>query len=108
MWLGIKFGVIALLAFQSTLAERDFTFGLRHSIPGEPDVDYPIYSAIPRTSFTCVGRHEGEFFGPIQLLVTDISINIMRERWKLREKEICLALLCKCPTNIEMNLKFSN
>ena len=29
---------------------------LRDSIPGEPDVDYPILGSVQETSFTCDGR----------------------------------------------------
>ena len=29
---------------------------LRDSIPGEPGVDYPIFSETPDTSFSCTGR----------------------------------------------------
>ncbi|XP_037941087.1 serine-rich adhesin for platelets [Teleopsis dalmanni] len=36
-------------------------FDLRHTIPGEPEVDYPIYSAVPKTSFECTGKHEGYY-----------------------------------------------
>ncbi|XP_036342928.1 putative mediator of RNA polymerase II transcription subunit 12 [Rhagoletis pomonella] len=36
-------------------------FDLRHTIPGEPEVDYPIYSEVPSTSFECTGKHEGYY-----------------------------------------------
>ena len=29
---------------------------LRDSIPGEPGVDYPIFSAVEQTSFSCDGK----------------------------------------------------
>lgn len=35
---------------------------LKNSIPGEPDVDYPIYAMPPDTSFRCRGRANGEIF----------------------------------------------
>ncbi|XP_037903441.1 uncharacterized protein LOC119646882 isoform X2 [Hermetia illucens] len=34
---------------------------LRANIPGEPGVDYPIYSSPPDTSFSCLNRHEGYY-----------------------------------------------
>ncbi|XP_059611837.1 uncharacterized protein LOC132258524 [Phlebotomus argentipes] len=34
---------------------------LRNAIRGEPNVDYPIYSFPPQTSFTCAGRHDGYY-----------------------------------------------
>jgi len=37
----------------------DQQFDLRHTIPGEPGLDYPILSSPPKTSFVCKGRHEG-------------------------------------------------
>eukprot|EP00099_Drosophila_melanogaster_P025846 NP_725747.1 uncharacterized protein Dmel_CG5756, isoform B [Drosophila melanogaster] len=39
----------------------DQQFDLRHTIPGEPGLDYPILSSPPRTSFVCKGRHEGYY-----------------------------------------------
>nr|XP_032291707.1 mucin-5AC [Drosophila virilis] len=39
----------------------DQQFDLRHTIPGEPGVDYPILSEVPKTSFVCRGRHEGYY-----------------------------------------------
>ncbi|KAH8290933.1 hypothetical protein KR054_007288 [Drosophila jambulina] len=39
----------------------DQQFDLRHTIPGEPGLDYPILSAPPKTSFVCKGRHEGYY-----------------------------------------------
>ncbi|XP_055921759.1 mucin-2 [Eupeodes corollae] len=36
-------------------------YDLRQTIPGEPEIDYPIYSAVPRTNFDCNGRHEGYY-----------------------------------------------
>lgn len=64
MWLGIKLGLFILVALRSTYAAQEYfesdTFDLRHAIPGEPEVDYPVYSVAPRTSFSCVGRHEGK------------------------------------------------
>lgn len=34
--------------------------GLRSVIPGEPDVDYPIYRSPPDTTFTCANRADGK------------------------------------------------
>uniref|UniRef100_A0A1B0DFV9 Uncharacterized protein n=1 Tax=Phlebotomus papatasi TaxID=29031 RepID=A0A1B0DFV9_PHLPP len=34
---------------------------LRNAIRGEPNVDYPIYSQPPATSFSCAGRHDGYY-----------------------------------------------
>lgn len=33
---------------------------LKNSIPGEPDIDYPIYAEPPNTSFRCKDRADGE------------------------------------------------
>ena len=36
---------------------------LRDSIPGEPGVDYPIFSAVEQTAFSCDGKvFGGKFF----------------------------------------------
>lgn len=48
--------------FEDADKANDYTdqqFDLRHTIPGEPGVDYPILSEVPKTSFVCQGRHEG-------------------------------------------------
>ncbi|XP_047000647.1 mucin-17-like [Schistocerca americana] len=37
---------------------------LRESVPGEPGTDYPVYSAIPSTAFSCQGRSEGYHADP--------------------------------------------
>ena len=37
---------------------------LRDSIPGEPGVDYPIFSSVEETSFSC----EGKVFGGKKLI----------------------------------------
>ncbi|XP_039437304.2 uncharacterized protein LOC120418846 isoform X2 [Culex pipiens pallens] len=36
-------------------------YNLRSTLPGEPDVDYPILGRIPETSFKCQGRHDGYY-----------------------------------------------
>lgn len=48
--------------FEDADKANDYTdqqFDLRHTIPGEPGIDYPILSEVPKTSFVCEGRHEG-------------------------------------------------
>lgn len=63
MWLLSKFGVILIVLHFSCAAEEFFesdSFDLRQVIPGEPGIDYPIYGVAPRTSFSCIGRHEGD------------------------------------------------
>ncbi|EDW01450.1 GH20446 [Drosophila grimshawi] len=50
--------------FEDADKASDYTdqqFDLRHTIPGEPGVDYPILSEVPKTSFVCKGRHEGYY-----------------------------------------------
>lgn len=32
---------------------------IRHSVPGEPDQDYPRHAFVPQTNFTCDGRAGG-------------------------------------------------
>lgn len=32
----------------------------RESIPGEPEIDYPIFEKIPETAFTCSGKIDGK------------------------------------------------
>lgn len=34
---------------------------LRRSIPGEPDVDYPIFRTPPETDFSCKSRATGNY-----------------------------------------------
>lgn len=33
---------------------------IRNNIPGEPDIDYPVYNDAPETSFECTKRHDGK------------------------------------------------
>ena len=44
---------------------------LRDSIPGEPGVDYPIFSAVEQTAFSCDGKVFGgkNFFLDFSLLL---------------------------------------
>ncbi|KAJ6644176.1 hypothetical protein Bhyg_09143 [Pseudolycoriella hygida] len=46
----------------NNLRARSFNqqnWNIRNNIPGEPGVDYPIYSVPPVSSFSCKGRHYG-------------------------------------------------
>ena len=43
-------------------AAQDAFNALGESIPGEPGEDYPIYSEVPETSFTCDGQVEGGYY----------------------------------------------
>ncbi|XP_054737726.1 serine-rich adhesin for platelets [Anastrepha obliqua] len=54
--------------FEDAETSNDYTsgithqqFDLRHTIPGEPDIDYPVYSEVPSTRFECTGKHEGYY-----------------------------------------------
>ncbi len=39
---------------------------LSMAVPGTPGQDYPIFSEVPMTSFSCEGRAEGGFFADAQ------------------------------------------
>lgn len=39
---------------------NDSLGNLRRSIPGEPEVDYPIFRTPPETEFSCRGRAIGK------------------------------------------------
>merc|ERR1711892_80662 len=41
---------------------QDAFNALGEAIPGEPGEDYPIYSEVPETSFTCDGQIEGGYY----------------------------------------------
>ncbi|XP_054090073.1 putative uncharacterized protein DDB_G0271606 [Zeugodacus cucurbitae] len=74
---GLPLGLLLLALFGATSAQgtfedaetsNDYTsgithqqFDLRHTIPGEPEVDYPIYGEVPKTNFDCAGKHEGYY-----------------------------------------------
>ena len=46
---------------------------LRDSIPGEPGVDYPIFSAVEQTAFSCDGKvFGGKFFSRFFIITTKI------------------------------------
>ncbi|XP_030384849.1 uncharacterized protein YMR317W [Scaptodrosophila lebanonensis] len=64
MFVGGLLGVGAQDNFEDADKSNEYTdqeFDLRHTIPGEPGVDYPILSTVPKTSFVCQGRHEGYY-----------------------------------------------
>ncbi|SPP73579.1 uncharacterized protein LOC117592649 [Drosophila guanche] len=72
LWTGLLLLLLAAAAAQGQSGEHfedadksseytDQQFDLRHTIPGEPGLDYPILSAPPKTSFVCKGRHEGYY-----------------------------------------------
>merc|ERR1711970_1420022 len=46
----------------SASAAQDAFNALGEAIPGEPGEDYPIYSEVPETSFTCDGQVEGGYY----------------------------------------------
>ena len=39
---------------------------LRMAVPGSPGEDYPIYAAVPDTSFACDGRVEGGYYADVE------------------------------------------
>ena len=45
----------------------------KESIPGEPEIDYPILDKIPATAFTCDGRLTGESCDLIYLIRLKVS-----------------------------------
>lgn len=58
----IKLVLFSSLIVSSALAQHDHDHSanpldwLRDSIPGEPGIDYPIFSEIQDTGFSCEGR----------------------------------------------------
>lgn len=49
--------VINLLLFLSLSDLSD----IRKNVPGEPGIDYPAYTTLPQTGFTCEGRSRGKY-----------------------------------------------
>ena len=47
---------------------------LRDSIPGEPGVDYPIFSSVEETGFSCEGRIFGGRHQPVVFKIYKIKI----------------------------------
>lgn len=47
---------------QDNSLTSDRVWSLADAIPGVPDTDYPIFSEIPDTDFSCDGRPEGEIY----------------------------------------------
>lgn len=52
----------------------DRVWTLADAIPGEPERDYPIFSEIPETDFSCDGRNEGKIYG-------FISVPLLSDKW---------------------------
>lgn len=53
---------------------------LRDSIPGEPGVDYPIFSAVEQTAFSCDGKVFGGKFFSRFFIITTIIYSIMHDK----------------------------
>ena len=53
---------------------------LRDSIPGEPNVDYPIFSAVEQTSFICDDK---VFGGKISYVIT-FTVHIIQSDFELK------------------------
>lgn len=56
------FFLLLLLRFSGDISQVNASDGLdklRRSIPGEPDVDYPIFKTPPDTEFSCKSRAIG-------------------------------------------------
>lgn len=65
-----KFLVAGLLATSVRAVENpgdDPLQWLRDSIPGEPGVDYPIFSSVQETSFSCEGRVFGGYYADVDM-----------------------------------------
>ncbi|XP_037034810.1 putative uncharacterized protein DDB_G0282133 isoform X2 [Bradysia coprophila] len=54
-------GDIPVVDDLSTRSFNQQSWNIRNNIPGEPNVDYPVYSAPPISSFSCKGRHYGYY-----------------------------------------------
>lgn len=52
---------------QQPIDEEIAFWDFRESIPGEPELDYPIFSRIPTTSFKCDDKIDGFYFKKINL-----------------------------------------
>jgi len=52
---------LLLLVVAKASGQRDSLSSLQNNIPGEPNVDYPIYTIPPVTGFECNGRTNGYY-----------------------------------------------
>lgn len=50
---------LLFFCYSDAISQSDQLENLRRSIPGEPDVDYPIYRSPPETEFSCQSRATG-------------------------------------------------
>lgn len=46
------------------------------TIPGDPDTDYPTYTSIPKTSFSCKGRPNWGYYADVETGCQVILINV--------------------------------
>lgn len=65
--------------FSNAISQSDLLENLRRSIPGKPDIDYPIYRTPPETEFSCQSRATGiktqNKFKVFLLLIVQINQN---------------------------------
>ena len=72
-WVDTLYGLSEVAVFAAAVEKEgdDPLEWLRDSIPGEPGVDYPIFSAVEQTQFSC----EGKVFGGESFLKQLISLS---------------------------------
>ena len=65
--------------------QRDSLSSLQNNIPGEPNVDYPIYTIPPVTGFECNGRVsricKGRYHDPVAKVI--VVIILFPDQWLL-------------------------
>lgn len=67
--------------------ESDKIWSIRDAIPGEPELDYPIYSEIPDTDFSCDGRVEGMIeltFSILNYLINHHCVSSVKEKKRIK------------------------
>lgn len=55
-----------------TREEQNYSNHYTDNLPGAPQLDYPIYTSIPRTGFSCEGKVNWQYYADIE---TNCQVN---------------------------------
>ena len=101
----------------ATTTERELTpeeeeiafWDFRESIPGDPEIDYPILDKIPQTAFTCEGKLNGTvqyFLLFIKRDINDFYLHFKDTTPMSRRGAKCSTFAPNCPTRSRSKIHF--
>ena len=79
--------------------EADSLSWLRNSLPGEPGADYPIFSKVQETSFSCSGLVFGGYYADLETSCQQYSVCL----WDSADTESLSPVSFLCPNGTIFN-----